>query len=83
MFMDQLIKTIGVTLAAILLAQGVSHAQSVADFYRGKTVSMYIGFSAGGTYDLYGRVVARHIGKHIPGNPTVVPRNMEGAGSIR
>lgn len=60
-----------------------AHAQTAADVYRGKQVSLYIGFSPGGTYDLYGRVVARHIGKHIPGNPTVVPRNMEGAGSIR
>lgn len=58
-------------------------AQTPADFFRGKQVSLYIGFSAGGTYDLYGRVVARHIGKHIPGNPVVVPRNLEGAGSIR
>ncbi len=60
-----------------------AHAQSLADFYKGKQVSLYIGFSPGGTYDLYGRQVARHIGKYIPGNPTVVPRNMEGAGSIR
>ena len=60
-----------------------AHAQTPAEFYRGKQVSIYIGFSPGGTYDLYGRMVARHIGKHIPGNPTVIPRNMEGAGSIR
>ena len=71
----------GVVTATLLPAS--AQAQSVAEFYKGKTVSLYIGFSAGGTYDLYGRVVARHIGKHIPGNPTVVPRNMEGAGSIR
>jgi len=70
-------------MAAALAAPLPVHAQSVADFYRGKQVSLYIGFSPGGTYDLYGRVVARHIGKHIPGNPTVIPRNMEGAGSIR
>ena len=60
-----------------------AHAQTPAEFFKGKQVSLYIGFSAGGTYDLYGRIVARHIGKHIPGNPTVVPKNMEGAGSIR
>ena len=73
-----------IVLAALALASGGgAHAQSVAEFYKGKTVSLYIGFSAGGTYDLYGRQVARHIGKHIPGNPAVVPRNMEGAGSIR
>src|SRR5262245_10054659 len=58
-------------------------AQPPAEFYKGKQVSIYIGFSAGGTYDLYARAIARHIGKHIPGNPSVVPRNMEGAGSLR
>ncbi len=76
-------KKIAVTIVATALLSPSAHAQSVAEFYKGKTVSMYIGFSAGGTYDLYGRVVARHMGKHIPGNPTVVPKNMEGAGSIR
>ena len=54
-----------------------------AEFYKGKTVSLYIGYTVGGGYDLYGRIVARHIGRHIPGNPTVVPRNLEGAGSLR
>ncbi len=58
-------------------------AQSVEDFYRGKTVSVVIGFSVGGGYDLYARHLARHIGKHIPGNPTVVPQNMPGAGSLK
>jgi tripartite-type tricarboxylate transporter receptor subunit TctC len=57
--------------------------QSVANFYRGKVVTLYIGFSVGGGYDIYGRLVARHIGKHIPGQPTVVPVNMEGAGSLK
>src|SRR5688572_7645719 len=70
-------------LLAMLAVAAPAHAQTPAEFYKGKQVSLYIGFSPGGTYDLYGRVVARHIGKHIPGNPTVVPRNMEGAGSIR
>ena len=58
-------------------------AQNVADFYKGKSVDVYIGYSVGGGYDLYARLLARHIGKHIPGNPTVVPKNMEGAGSLR
>lgn len=48
----------------------------------GKTVQLVIGFGPGGGYDLWGRVVARHIGKHLPGNPTVVPQNMPGAGSF-
>jgi len=65
-------------LTASAQAQG-----SVADFYRGKTVDLYIGYSVGGGYDAYARLVARHMGKHIPGNPTVVPKNMAGAGSLR
>jgi tripartite-type tricarboxylate transporter receptor subunit TctC len=72
-------------LAAALLAAAApaTRAQSVADFYKGKTVDLYIGYSVGGAYDLYARMLARHIGKHIPGNPSVVPKNMEGAGSLR
>jgi tripartite-type tricarboxylate transporter receptor subunit TctC len=57
--------------------------RAVAQFYAGKVVTLYIGFSAGGGYDLYGRLVARHLGKHIPGTPTVLPLNMEGAGSLK
>lgn len=64
------------TLAPIPLA-----AQTPQDFYAGKTVHMIIGFGPGGGYDLWGRTVARHIGKHLPGRPTVVPQNMPGAGS--
>ena len=52
------------------------------DFYKGKTIKLYIGSGPGGGYDLFGRLVARHIGKHLPGNPTVTPQNMPGAGSI-
>jgi tripartite-type tricarboxylate transporter receptor subunit TctC len=58
-------------------------AQSVAEFYRGKSIDLYINVSVGGGYDLYARLVARHIGKHIPGNPTIVPKNMEGGGGLR
>jgi len=60
-----------------------AQAQSIAEFYKGKSVDLLIGYSAGGGYDVYARLVARHLGKHIPGNPTVVPRNMDGAGSLR
>jgi tripartite-type tricarboxylate transporter receptor subunit TctC len=60
-----------------------AHAQSVAEFYRGKTVTLYIGFSVGGGYDLYARMLARHMVRHIPGNPQIVPQNMAGAGSLR
>jgi tripartite-type tricarboxylate transporter receptor subunit TctC len=70
-------------IASIALAAPIASAQSPADFYRGRNVDLYIGYSVGGAYDLYARVIARHLGKHIPGNPTIVPRNMEGAGSLR
>jgi tripartite-type tricarboxylate transporter receptor subunit TctC len=70
--------------AGLLLASAAvpAQAQSVADFYRGKTVNVLIGVGVGGEYDLHARLVARHLGKHIPGNPNVVPQNMTGAGGI-
>jgi tripartite-type tricarboxylate transporter receptor subunit TctC len=69
-------------LAATLATQGARSA-GVEDFYRGKTVSLFIGYSVGGGYDAYGRLLARHFGKHLPGNPNVVPQNMSGAGSLK
>src|SRR5215204_5623012 len=70
--------------AGLLLASaGAAHAQSVAEFYRGKTINVLIGVGVGGEYDLQARLVARHIGKHIPGNPTVVAQNMTGAGGLK
>ena len=75
------------TIAAAIFCLGpltpAAQAQSPADFYKGKNVELYIGYSVGGGYDLYARVLARHIGRHIPGNPTIVVKNMEGAGSLR
>ena len=68
---------LGMTLA------GAASADPIADFYRGKTVNVLIGVGVGGEYDIQARLVARHIGKHIPGNPTVVPQNMTGAGGLR
>src|SRR5215212_9016493 len=59
------------------------HAQGPASFYKGKNVDLMIGYSVGGGYDVYARLIARHMGKHIPGNPTVTPKNMEGAGRLR
>jgi tripartite-type tricarboxylate transporter receptor subunit TctC len=58
-------------------------AQTPAELYKGRNLDLYIGYSVGGAYDLYARVLARHLGRHIPGNPTIVPKNMEGAGSLR
>ncbi|MFN3891013.1 MAG: Bug family tripartite tricarboxylate transporter substrate binding protein [Beijerinckiaceae bacterium] len=65
------------------LAAAPACAQSVADFYKGKTVNVLIGVGVGGEYDLHARLVARYIGKHIPGNPTLVPQNMLGAGGAK
>jgi tripartite-type tricarboxylate transporter receptor subunit TctC len=69
--------------AFALLPFAPAHAQSPAEFYRGKAINLVIGFSVGGGYDLYARVLARYMSKHIPGNPTIVPQNMTGAGSMR
>jgi len=73
-----------VLLVALVLAlSGPAHAQSVESFYRGRTVTIVVGYSVGGGYDAHARVLARHLGKHIPGNPSVVVQNMPGAGSLR
>jgi tripartite-type tricarboxylate transporter receptor subunit TctC len=70
-------------LALALVRSDAAVAQPVADFYRGKTVTLSIGYTSGGGYDLYARVLSRHMGRHIPGNPQIVPQNMPGAGSLR
>ena len=71
----------GLTIALALVMPASTQAQSIEEFYRGKQLSMIIGYPTGGSNDIYARAVARHIGKHIPGNPTVIPRNMPGGGS--
>ena len=58
-----------------------AQADDVADFYRGKTVRLVIGYGTGGGYDVYGKFFARYLGEHIPGKPTVIAQNMPGAGS--
>ena len=72
----------GIGIVAMLMARP-AHADAVEDFYKGKTISVVIGYSVGGGYDLYARHLARHMGKYIPGRPTLVPQNMTGAGSLR
>ena len=78
-----LLRTTGLWLATSLTLASAVRAQEAAEFYRGKTIEIYIGYSAGGGYDVYARLLARHFGKHVPGNPSVVTKNMEGAGSVR
>src|SRR5262245_56610388 len=77
-------RAIVLILLIVILAPAPARGQgAVPDFYRGKTVTLIVGYSAGGGYDTYARVLARHIGKHIPGYPAVVVQNMPGAGSLR
>jgi tripartite-type tricarboxylate transporter receptor subunit TctC len=59
-----------------------ARAASVADFYRGKVITIVVGFGPGGGFDVLGRLVARHLGKHVPGEPAVVVQNMVGAGTL-
>src|SRR5215218_749835 len=72
--------------ALCLLVMGAANrpaaAQEAEPFYKGKTVDLLIGYPPGGSNDAYGRLISRHLGKHLPGHPTVVPRNMPGAGSF-
>lgn len=75
-------------LSIVLVGMGAATMQAakadpVADFYRGKNVNVLIGVAVGGEYDLHARLVARHIGKYIPGSPSVVPQNMTGAGGLK
>ncbi len=73
-------------LAIALLVSLISEAArcaGVEDFYRGRTVSLIIGYSVGGGYDLYARLLARHMGQYVPGHPSIVPQNLTGAGSLR
>ncbi|WP_371038924.1 Bug family tripartite tricarboxylate transporter substrate binding protein [Rhodosalinus sp. FB01] len=79
---NSFMKISGAVAGALMFAAPLQ-AQSVEEFYSGKTVELYIGYSVGGGYDTYARTIASHIGKHIPGNPTVVAQNMPGAGSLR
>src|SRR5258708_38591105 len=68
---------------AATFAPAPARSDEVSDFYAGRTVQLVIGYAPGGGYDDYARMLGRHIGRHIPGNPTVVVQNMPGAGSIR
>jgi tripartite-type tricarboxylate transporter receptor subunit TctC len=71
------------TIAVLLAWQTAARAQAPADFYRGKSISLLIAYTTGGNYDLHARVLAHHIGRHIPGNPSVVPQNFVGAAGLR
>ena len=68
---------------AILLTSGLAAADPIEDFYKGKSITLTIGTEPGGGYDQYARTLARHIGRFIPGNPTVIPKNVPGADGIQ
>ena len=72
----------GMAALAVPLMSGSASADSVSDFYKGRTVTLMISAGAGGGYDLYARTVGRHIGRHIPGNPSIVAQNRPGAGGL-
>ena len=69
-----------VMMVGVLMVASVGFA--AAPFYEGKTMRIIVGYSAGGGYDTYARVISRHMGKYIPGNPTIIVENMTGAGSL-
>jgi tripartite-type tricarboxylate transporter receptor subunit TctC len=70
---------VGCVIASVWVSQSVADAQ---EFYKGKTIRIVVGFPAGGGFDTYSRIIARHIHKHIPGDPTVIVDNVTGAGSL-
>ena len=72
-----------VATAALVLALAPARADPVAEFYKGQQIKLIVGYGTGGGYDVYGRLFARHLGRHIPGNPNVIVQNMPGAGSLR
>jgi tripartite-type tricarboxylate transporter receptor subunit TctC len=82
MFIGSFVRCWTAAIALALFTTGAS-AQTPAEFYKGKTIELYVAYSAGGGYDLYARMVARHLGRHIPGKPQIVAKNMAGAGGLR
>lgn len=76
------VRLIGLAVVAVVAATNLAAAESVAEFYAGKTFTIVVGSDVGGGYDTNARLLSRHIGKFIPGNPTVIVQNRPGAGSI-
>src|SRR3954467_12593176 len=79
----QRIVPVTAALVALLAAAPTAQAEPIADFYRGKTVRVIIGYGPGGGYDIYGRLAAEFLGRHIPGHPTIVVVNMPGGASLK
>src|SRR5258706_12604645 len=68
--------------ASALIGAGHGYAQTPEQFYKGKTIFLYVGEAEGGGYDTWGRLLAKHMKDHIPGNPNIVPQNVPGAGGL-
>ena len=74
---------VGCTALALIARSDCASADAISDFYSGKSLNLVIGYAPGGGYDVYARTLARHMTKHVPGNPAIVVQNMPGAGSIK
>src|SRR5215472_778668 len=70
-------------VSAALLAPAAASADPIADFYHNKTINLYVSFPPGGGYDIYARVLVPHFSRHIPGNPAIVVKNMEGGSGVK
>jgi len=83
--MSAVMKSAWAFAATLIVALSLfpARAQTASDFYRGKTISLYVSSTVGSAYDLYARLLSRHMGRHIPGSPRIVVLNMEGAGGLR
>src|SRR5262245_63246957 len=79
----QMLRRWAAIFVLVALVASDARADDVADFYRGKLIKVVVGFASGGGYDVYARLLARHFGKYIPGNPGLVVQNMVGAGGLR
>jgi len=77
------IRCLAALATCVPLAIAPANADPVGDFYRGRTISLYVSFPPGGGYDIYARVLAPHFTRHIPGNPTIVIKNMEGGSGVK
>ena len=74
---------LGILLGLLVSGSSSARADAVADFYRGKEITIQVGYGAGGGYDTTTRLFAQHFGKHVPGKPAIIVQNMPGAGSMR
>lgn len=79
--MRRSVRYLTLAIAVLVLSAGAADA-TTHDFYKGKTVRIIVGFAAGGGFDTYARAIGRHLGRHLPGNPTIIVENMTGAGSL-